>query len=88
MNNSTEGTKGRQQWLSSQKEPMFPSKGGGKKRFYSEAGVWTKMILILNNLNKPSFWAWGVDRDMGATHLPPPPANHVTSSLSNLHSSL
>lgn len=31
MNNSTEGTKGCQPWLASQKQPMLPSKGKRKK---------------------------------------------------------
>lgn len=66
MNNSTEGTKGRQQWLASQKQPMLPSKGRGKKRLSSQAGVWTKMTSILDSLNKPSFCSQGVGDDIGA----------------------
>lgn len=66
MNNSTEGTKGCRRWLASQKQPVLPSKGRRKKRFYSQAGVWTQKTLMLDSLNDLSFGAWGVDEDIGA----------------------
>ena len=49
MNNSTEGTKGCRQWLASQKQTVLPSKGRRKRRFYSQAGVWTQVTLMLDN---------------------------------------
>lgn len=49
MNNSTEGTKCCRQCLASQKQTVLPSKGRRKRRFYSQAGVWTQVTLMLDN---------------------------------------
>ena len=66
MNNSTEGTKCCRQRLASQKQTVLPSKGRRKRRFYSQAGVWTQVTLMLGNWNEPSLEVCGNDEDNGA----------------------
>lgn len=49
MNNSTEGTKGCRQWFGITETDCIAFKGRRKGRFYSQAGVWTQVTLMLDN---------------------------------------